>query len=150
MRTSCKNSLPALLILLLGCSKPEAAQPAADLTGTWAGTTAIAQAGNCTWGSAATLPTSATWQVANNEVKATIIRKDGSIEVPVTMVGTLIGTRIRLLSQGQNATCNGVARQYSVWYEGEVSGKELTLVGLDTICPVQKCIFRRTVSLTRQ
>lgn len=148
MRTTPPTLLSLLLFLLLACSQSDIL-PADSLAGTWAGNSATAQVGDCTWGSAASVAVSATWQVTGQAVKATFTQQGGQVYVITTMLGTLTGSKVTL-SEAQHGVCFGVPRNYSTRYEGEVKGKELTLVGLDTICPVQRCIFRRTITLTRQ
>ena len=134
--------------VILACSTPEP-QPA-ELTGNWTGTFEVAQAGSCTWGGETATTASATWQVTGSSVTATLRRTIGSTTGNVVLNGTRTGSRVVLTHASKNGICNGIGRVYSTQYAGDVAGNTLTLVGYDTICPVQRCIFKQTIRLTQQ
>lgn len=136
----------ALLWLVFACSKPEPV-PAA-LAGAWAGMEALAQAGDCAWSGEVSVPVSATWEVTASTVKATINRQYNQLVVPVTMHGTLVGNKLTL-TERRYGVCNGLPRAYDSRYEGQLTGADLVLVTLDTVCAVERCIFKKTITLTR-
>ncbi|CCH00896.1 hypothetical protein FAES_2887 [Fibrella aestuarina BUZ 2] len=148
MKRTTLQLLLAPFVLLLACSKPDTVPPAV-LFGTWEGQTGITSAGDCVWSGIASMPTLATWQVTANTVKATVNRRVDQINVSITMQGTIVGNKLTLTEQ-KHVVCNGVPRTYDSRYEGIIGGKTLTLVALDTICPVERCIFRHTLTLTQQ
>lgn len=148
MKTILLQLLPALALLLLACSKPDSVQPATALMGSWAGKEALEQTGDCTWSGEIAILVSATWEVTGNTVRATINRRYDQLEVPVTMQGTFMANKL-ILTERRYGVCNGVPRSYNNRYEGEIIGKELVLVTLDTICPVERCIFKKTMTLTQ-
>ena len=137
------------LCSLSACTKKD--QPQAintDLSGTWAGDYQTQQAGNCTW-TGVPVTTTATFQVINSTVTATVNQTAGSTTVPTQFTGTINGNTVSL-SKTNNAICNGVPRTYVNRFDGTISGNTLTLTSRDTICPLQGCIFLRTMKLTRQ
>ena len=136
--------------LLCACSKPDSVQPAnADLSGDWMGADELKQVGNCSWSGETSIGTTATWQVSDNTVTATFTRKSTPTSIIVKLTGTLSGNKISL-NETKRAICNGVYNTHNVNYSGEVIGRTMTLVGLDTICPIEKCIFQQTLKLTHQ
>lgn len=143
--------LSALLTLcsLSACTKED--QPQAirnDLSGSWAGDYQTQQAGNCTW-TGVSVTATATFQVINSTVTATVNQTAGTTTVPAEFTGTINGSTVSL-SKTNNAICNGTPRTYVSRFDGTISGNTLTLISQDTICPVQGCIFRRILKLTRQ
>ena len=136
--------------LLCACSKPDPVQPAnADLSGDWTGADELKQVGNCSWSGETSIGTTATWQVSNNTVTATFTRKSTPMPIMIKLTGTLSGNKISL-NETKRAICNGVPNMHNVNYSGEVTGKTMTLIGLDTICPIEKCIFQQTLKLTQR
>lgn len=144
--------LGLLIGLSLGACKHDENPPAtANLAGNWGGTYETQQAGSCTWSGDASIPATASWQVSGTSVTGTLSRQYGQTTTPVSLTGTLNGTAVQLNElKANNVTCNGVSRTYSARYQGSIAGNTLNLVSMDTLCPVQGCIFRRTLKLTRQ
>lgn len=141
-----------LMLLSLGACT-ETKQPTTtsnDLTGNWTGNYETQQAGNCTW-TGVPVTATATFQVVNNTVTATVnqIAGPSNIPVPTQFTGTVNGGTVSM-SKINNAICNGTPRNYINRFDGTISGNTLTMVSRDTVCPVQGCIFRRTLKLTRQ
>ena len=142
------------IVLLLSvsgaCTKPDQPHTASsNLAGNWTGTHETQQTGSCSWGGPASVPTTATWQVVNKTVTGTVRRQLGSVSGSAQFTGTVNGSTVNV-SETNNATCNGTPRTYLSRFTGGISGNTLTLVSSDTLCPVQNCIFRRTLKMTRQ
>jgi hypothetical protein len=152
MRT---NLIIALLIAFgqSGCTKPDGEPIAhADLKGNWSGDFQTQQAGSCSWNTPAATAT-ATFETVSSDnitgtVKATVIQTIGPNSVPVEYTGTINGNTV-MMSNTNNAICNGVFRTYVARLEGRVNGNTLTMMSRDTLCPTQGCIFLRTLRLTR-
>lgn len=146
-----RTSFFALLLLAGSCQRTEPIQPAAsDLAGNWQGTYDIQQAGSCNWSGPTSLPTTATWQVSGTQVTGSITRQYGQTSTLTQLTGTISGSTVQVIeTKANNVSCDGVARTYISRYEGTINGNALTLNGTDTLCPVQGCIFRRTLKLTR-
>ena len=143
--------LGALLTLcsLSACNKQDPPQAMSnDLSGNWAGDYQTQQAGNCTW-TGVPVTATATFQVVNTTVTATVNQTAGPTTIPAQFTGTINGNAVSL-SKTNNAICNGVSRTYVNRFDGTISGNTLTLISRDTICPAQGCIFQRTLKLTRQ
>ncbi len=119
-----------------------------ELNGNWSGDYQTQQAGSCSWTGPATT-TTATFQVVNNTVTATITQIAGPTSIPAQYTGTLKSGLISI-SKSNSAVCNGTSRTYTNRFDGTISGNTLTLISRDTVCPVQGCIFLRTMKLTRQ
>ena len=150
MKSICFFGIVLLLSVSSACTRPD--QPSStsnDLAGNWTGTYETQQTGSCTWSGPASVPTTATWQVVNNTVTGTVSRQLGSISGSAQLTGTISGGTVNVIEMN-NAICNGAPRTYVSRFAGSISGTILTLVSSDTLCPVQGCIFRRTLKLTRQ
>ena len=147
--------LTCILALLLGiyaCKHTDPVQPASNnLTGNWSGTYDTQQVGACSWTGAASLTATATWQVVDKTVTGTMTRQYGQVSIPTQLSGTISGSTIQVSeTKANNVNCNGIDRTYVSHYEGNVSGNTLHLTSMDTLCPDQNCIFRRTLNLTRK
>jgi hypothetical protein len=139
-----------LTLLSLGaCTETKQSIPTSnDLTGNWAGTYETQQAGSCSW-SGPLVTATATFQVVNNTLTATISQIVGQTVAPAQFTGTVNGNAVSI-SKTNNARCNGTPRTYVGRFDGTISGNTLTMVSRDTVCPAQGCIFQRTLKLTRQ
>jgi hypothetical protein len=140
------------LVAFTSCTKREELQPTpTQLEGTWKGTNETQQVGDCSWKGATSLPVTASWQVTGSAVSGIISQQLGQVGVPTSFTGTITGNQVKLSEVvANNVLCNGLDRSYFSRYEGSIAGKTLSLVSLDTLCPAQGCIFRRTLNLTRQ
>ena len=145
------NLLSVILIMcsLSGCKKTDP-DPVVNkgLSGNWAGDYQTQQAGSCSW-SGPVVTATATFQVVNNTVTATVIQTAGPTSVPTQFTGTIDGNTVSL-STANSTICNGTPRSYISRFGGTINGSTLTLVSRDTICPAQGCIFLKTIKLTRQ
>lgn len=141
-----------LILLVTGCKHHEEMQPTtSSLAGNWSGTYDTQQAGSCTWSGAASVPTTASWQVNGNNVTGTINRQFGQVSSPTQLTGTVSGNSVQMAeTTANNVLCNGIGRSFFSRYTGNIMGNTLSLVSLDTLCPDQGCVFRRTLNLTRQ
>lgn len=144
--------LSKLLVLLILGACSETKPPVTtgnDLSGNWAGPYESEQAGSCSQGAEVPTRTTVTWQVDNSAVVGTVIRTTGPTVITTRLTGTIDGSRVRV-GQINQVICNGSPGNYQSRYEGTISGNTLTLVSRDTLCPAQRCIFLRTLRLTRQ
>lgn len=138
-----------LLCSLVGCRKDDPAPVVSSgLGGNWSGNYQTEQAGECTW-SGPSVTAKAAFQVVNNTVTASITQTVNSNSVTEQLTGTLTGTTVSL-TKISNSICSGTPGTYVSRFGGTISGNTLTLVSRDTLCPVQGCIFLKTIKLTRQ
>jgi len=138
-----------LLGSLIGCRKDDPVPVVGSgLSGSWSGDYRTEQAGECTWGGPPVIA-KATFQVVSNTVTASITQTVNSNSITEQLTGTLNGNLVSL-TKINNSICNGTPGTYVSRFGGTVSGNTLTLVSRDTLCPVQGCIFLKTMKLTRQ
>lgn len=152
MKLATLSKILLVLLSFTGCTHQEELQPTTtNLAGNWSGTNETQQAGSCSWAGPASIPVTASWQVTGTTVTGTINRQVGQTSVPTLFAGSITGSQVKLSeTTANNVICNGLGRTYFSRYEGIVTGNTVRLVSLDTICPAQGCVFRRTLTLTRQ
>lgn len=144
----------AWLILLTqsACHKSDSVQTASQgLSGNWVGTNTTQQISTCSWDGPASVPITASWQVTGTSITGTLYEQPGIGVLSTPVVGTIDGNKVRLRDTvANNVICSGIARSYFSRYEGTLQGNTLSLVSIDTLCVEYGCIFKRTLSLTRQ
>ena len=149
--------LSVLLILssLYACTETTSLQPPTnELSGNWIGTYEAQQEDKVPVDQTPVSAT-ATFQVTNHSlvglVYFTVHLPNHSIisPEPTQFIGTLDNHQVSM-HRPASALCDPIRRDYVLYLDGVVHGDTLTMVGQDTICPVQEWIYLRSLKLIRQ
>lgn len=135
-----------MLISLTSCSRKDQPQPLSSvLTGNWQGVNNTQQLGNCAWAGDPSVAVTATFQVTTAGVTGSLTR-GGSTQ---SVSGRVSGSSVTI-SEVNQVVCNSTWGSYTARYEGNIGGDTLRLTSRDTLCPIQGCIFLRTLKLVRR
>ncbi len=135
-----------VLISLASCGHQDQPQPVnSALTGNWLGVSSTKQLGKCAWAGNLSETVIASFQVTTAGVTGNLTR--GGTTQPIN--GRVTGSSVTIYEVNR-VVCNSSWGNYTARYEGSVEGDTIRLASRDTLCPIQGCIFLRTLKLTRQ
>lgn len=135
-----------MLISLTSCSRKDQPQPVSStLTGNWVGVNNTQQLGSCAWSGDLSVAVRASFQVTTAGVTGSLTRGGATQSISGQVTGSSM-----IVSEVIRVVCNSTWGSYTARYEGSIGGDTLRLTSRDTLCPMQGCIFLRTLKLVRQ